>query len=66
MSDSTFFKLVGVLAGAFGIVVLNKRIQYESDPTRSQDPVVVKGITYGLFGLLAFTSYHFLTLKPKA
>ena len=66
MSDSILFKAIGIGAAVFGIAVLNKRIQYESDPTRSQDPAVVKGITYGLLGLLAFTSYHFLTLKTKA
>lgn len=66
MSDSILFKAVGIGAAVFGVAVLNKRIQYESDPARSQDPAVVKGITYGLFGLLAFTSYHFLTLKTKA
>ncbi len=65
MSDSLLFKSIGIGAAAFGVLVLNKRIQYESDPVRSQDPAVVKGITYGLFGLLAFTSYHFLTLKKS-
>lgn len=65
MFDSLLFKSIGIGAAAFGVVVLNKRIQYESDPVRSQDPIALKGITFGLVGLLAFSSYHFLTLKKS-
>lgn len=65
MSDSILFKAIAAGAAIFGVQILQKRLQYENDPVRSKDPMILKGITYGLVGLLALTSYHFLTLKKS-
>lgn len=66
MSDSILFKAIAAGAAIFGVQILQKRLQYENDPVRSQDPMILKGITYGLVGLLALTSYHLFKHSHKA
>jgi hypothetical protein len=63
--ESVGLKAFGVVAAAAGLNFAVKRLEYDNDPQRSNDPMIVKGLTWTLAGLLFFISYKSLTLKSE-
>lgn len=66
LAELLVIKAVGILAAVNGANFAVKRIQYENDPVRSKDPMIVKGLTWALSASLIFVAYKALTLKSKS
>lgn len=63
LAESLAVKAFGALSIALGANIAIKRLQAESDPERSNDPMIVKGITWLSAGLFVFVGYKALTHK---
>jgi hypothetical protein len=65
-AESLAIKAFGLLAILAGGNIAIKRFQYESDPERSNDPAVVKGITWVAAAVIIFIGYKALKLNSKS
>jgi hypothetical protein len=63
--ESVGLKAFGVVAAAAGLNFVVKRLDYDNDPRRSNDPALVKGLSWILAAGLFAISYKALTLKSE-